>query len=95
MPGRNAVGSAEPGPAAREHFEDTGEAYVIPAVGDGDVAMPLAEAFDDYGTSRGAVPNYVNPMKKGTVPFFMGLVLPVSVSQCEPVMEAGPSGARR
>ena len=37
--------------------------------------MPLAEAFDDYGTSRGAVPNYVNPMKKGTVPFFKGLIL--------------------
>lgn len=46
--------------AAREHFEDTGEAHVIPAVGDGDVAMPLAEAFEYYGTSRGAVPNYVN-----------------------------------
>jgi len=46
--------------ASREHFEDTGEAHVIPAVGDGDVAMPLAEAFDYYGTSRGAVPNYVN-----------------------------------
>jgi len=46
--------------AAREHFEDTGEAQVIPAVGDGEVAMPLAEAFEYYGTSRGAVPNYVN-----------------------------------
>lgn len=46
--------------AAREHFEDTGEAHAIPAVGDGDVAMPLAEAFEYYGTPRGAVPNYVN-----------------------------------
>ena len=46
--------------AAREHFEDTGEAHVIPAVGEGEVAMPLAEAFEYYGTSRGAVPNYVN-----------------------------------
>jgi hypothetical protein len=46
--------------AAREHFENTGEAHVIPAVGDGEVAMPLAEAFEYYGTSRGAVPNYVN-----------------------------------
>ena len=26
----------------------------------GDVAMPLDEAFEFYGTSRGAVPNYVN-----------------------------------
>ena len=36
-------------------------------------------AFDYYGTSRGAVPNYVNPTKKGTVPFFKGLALPVPV----------------
>ncbi len=33
---------------------------MIPAVGDGEVAMPLAEAFEYYGTQRGAVPNYVN-----------------------------------
>ena len=46
--------------AAREEFEDTGEAEVIPAVGDGEVAMPLAEAFEYYGTARGRVPNYVN-----------------------------------
>jgi uncharacterized protein len=29
-------------------------------VDDGDVAMPLREAYEYYGTSRGAVPNYVN-----------------------------------
>jgi fermentation-respiration switch protein FrsA (DUF1100 family) len=46
--------------AARERFEDTGEAEVIPAVGDGDVAMPLAEAFEYYGTERGGVSNYRN-----------------------------------
>ena len=45
---------------ARERFEDTGEAEVIPAVGAGEVAMPLAEAFEYYGTERGGVPNYVN-----------------------------------
>lgn len=45
---------------AREHYEDTGEALEIPAVGDGDVAMPFYEAFEYYGTARGAVPNYVN-----------------------------------
>jgi len=45
---------------AREEFEDTGEAEVIPAVGDGEVAMPLAEAFEYYGTVRGRVPNYIN-----------------------------------
>ena len=46
--------------ASRERFEDTGEAEVIPAVGDGEVAIPLAEAFEYYGTTRGRVPNYVN-----------------------------------
>jgi uncharacterized protein len=51
--------------AARERFEDGGEAEMIPAVGppdnkDGEVAMPLAEAFEYYGTERGAVENYEN-----------------------------------
>ena len=59
--------------AARERFEDTGEADVIPAVGDGDVAMPLVEAFEYYGTSRGAVSNYVNQFaimsREHTVPW--------------------------
>lgn len=45
---------------ARAHYEDTREALSIPAVGDGDVAMPLYEAFEYYGTGRGAVPNYAN-----------------------------------
>jgi hypothetical protein len=45
---------------AREQYEATGVAEEIPAVGDGDVAMPLAEAFEYYGTARGAHPNYVN-----------------------------------
>ncbi|HEY8378245.1 MAG TPA: alpha/beta fold hydrolase, partial [Nannocystis sp.] len=46
--------------AAREHYEATGECAIIPAVGDGEVAMPLAEARAYYGTPRGAVPNYTN-----------------------------------
>lgn len=46
--------------AAREHYEATGEVQTIPAVGEGDVAMPLPEAFEYYGTPRGAVPNYRN-----------------------------------
>jgi hypothetical protein len=35
---------------------------MIPAVGldGGDVAMPLREAYDYYGTARGAVDNYTN-----------------------------------
>ena len=47
--------------AAREQFERTGEAEHIPAVGlEGEVAMPLREAYDYYGTERGAVDNYSN-----------------------------------
>jgi len=51
--------------AAREAervWEKTGVAETIPAVAPdgGNVAMPLREAYEYYGTSRGAVPNYVN-----------------------------------
>ncbi len=46
--------------AARAAFEATGDSAEIPAVGDGEAAMPLAEAFEYYGTPRGAVPNYAN-----------------------------------
>jgi fermentation-respiration switch protein FrsA (DUF1100 family) len=45
---------------AREHFERTGEVWMIPAVGQGEVAMPLAEAYEYYGTPRGQVPGYRN-----------------------------------
>jgi len=47
---------------AKERFDTTGEAEIIPAVAPdgGDVAMPLREAYEFYGTERGAVPNYVN-----------------------------------
>jgi fermentation-respiration switch protein FrsA (DUF1100 family) len=49
------------GRAARLRWEETGVADTIPAVGkQGDVAMPLDEAFEYYGTARGAVPNYTN-----------------------------------
>jgi uncharacterized protein len=48
--------------AAEQRWRDSGEVEMIPAVGpgDGDVAMPLVEAYEYYGTSRGAVANYVN-----------------------------------
>ena len=48
--------------SARERRLATGEVEYIPAVAAdlGDVAMPLREAFQYYGTSRGGVPNYVN-----------------------------------
>jgi fermentation-respiration switch protein FrsA (DUF1100 family) len=50
------------GRAAERRWQETGESEVIPAVGPdgGDVAMPLREAYEFYGTPRGAVPNYVN-----------------------------------
>jgi hypothetical protein len=50
------------GLAAEEHWRDTGEGETIPAVAPdgGDVAMPLREAYEYYGTPRGAVDNYTN-----------------------------------
>jgi uncharacterized protein len=50
------------GRAAERKWRETGEAETIPAVArdGGDVAMPLREAFEFYGTPRGQVPNYVN-----------------------------------
>jgi fermentation-respiration switch protein FrsA (DUF1100 family) len=50
------------GLAAERRWRETGEGEIIPAVGPdgGDVAMPLREAYEFYGTPRGAVPNYTN-----------------------------------
>jgi fermentation-respiration switch protein FrsA (DUF1100 family) len=50
------------GRAAARRWRATGVAETIPAVAPdgGDVGMPLREAYEFYGTSRGAVPNYVN-----------------------------------
>ena len=45
---------------AREAYEATGQCETIPAVGEGDVAMPLPDAFSYYGTPRGALGGYVN-----------------------------------
>jgi uncharacterized protein len=46
---------------ARRRWETGAEEILIPAVGlKGPVAMPLAEAYEYYGTPRGAVPSYVN-----------------------------------
>lgn len=48
--------------AARDRRLTSGEVEYIPAVASdlGDVAMPLREAFEYYGTARGAVSNYMN-----------------------------------
>jgi fermentation-respiration switch protein FrsA (DUF1100 family) len=50
------------GRAAERKWRESSEAETIPAVAPdgGDVAMPLREAFEFYGTPRGRVPNYVN-----------------------------------
>jgi fermentation-respiration switch protein FrsA (DUF1100 family) len=47
---------------AERVWQETGVAETIPAVAPegGNVAMPLREAYEYYGTQRGAVPNYVN-----------------------------------
>jgi uncharacterized protein len=50
------------GRAAERQWRMTAQAETIPAVAPdgGDVAMPLREAYEFYGTPRGQVPNYVN-----------------------------------
>jgi uncharacterized protein len=50
------------GRAAERRWSETGKAETIPAVAPdgGDVAMPLREAYEFYGTPRGGVSNYVN-----------------------------------
>jgi uncharacterized protein len=52
----------ERGRAAELAWRETGVAETIPAVAPdgGDVAMPMREAYEFYGTARGAVHNYVN-----------------------------------
>ena len=47
---------------AERSWKGTGKAETIPAVAPdgGDVAMPLLEAYEFYGTPRGAVANYTN-----------------------------------
>ena len=50
------------GLAAEKRWRETGAAETIPAVAPdgGDVAMPLREAYEFYGTPRGAIDNYNN-----------------------------------
>jgi uncharacterized protein len=57
-----ASSSIARGRAAEKKWQETGVAEMIPAVSaeSGDVAMPLREAYEYYGTSRGAAANYVN-----------------------------------
>ena len=59
---KSAAPRIERGRAAERVWRETGVAETIPAVAPdgGDVAMPLREAYEFYGTARGAVQNYVN-----------------------------------
>lgn len=52
----------ERGREAERKWHTSGIVETIPAVGPdgGDVAMPLREAYEFYGTARGARPSYVN-----------------------------------
>ena len=60
--GEGYQAAIERGKKAEREWEETGVAETIPAVAPdgGNVAMPLREAYEFYGTPRGAVPNYVN-----------------------------------
>ncbi len=70
------------GKAAREHYEATGEAVVVPAVAlEGDAAMTLAETFDYYGTRRAAVPNYVNAFAVMSREHFLGFDVQAAASR--------------
>jgi fermentation-respiration switch protein FrsA (DUF1100 family) len=62
MMGDGFQAAIDRGRAAERKWRETGEAETIPAVAPdgGDVAMPLREAYEFYGTPRGQVPNYVN-----------------------------------
>ena len=55
-------GAIDRGLTAEKRWRETGTVETIPAVApdDGDVAMPLLEAYEFYGTPRGAVDNYTN-----------------------------------
>jgi hypothetical protein len=57
-----AQSRVERGLAAENKWHATGVVDTIPAVAPdgGDVAMPLREAYEFYGTARGAHPNYAN-----------------------------------
>lgn len=68
---------------AQARWQRTGQPETIPAVAPegGDVAMPLREAYEFYGTPRGAVPNYVNGFavqsRAYTLPFDAQLAAPL------------------
>jgi fermentation-respiration switch protein FrsA (DUF1100 family) len=70
---------------AERVWRKTSHAETIPAVGqDGDdVAMPLREPYEFYGTPRGAVPNYVNSFAVQSYAY----TLPFDVMEIAPKMQ--------
>jgi fermentation-respiration switch protein FrsA (DUF1100 family) len=62
MMGETYQATIDRGRAAERKRRETGDTETIRAVAPdgGDVAMPLREAYEFYGTPRGQVPNYVN-----------------------------------
>lgn len=79
---------------AEQAWKDLGVAEIIPAVAPdgGDVGMPLREAYEFYGTMRGAVANYTNGFavqsRAYTLPFdAMGvaekLTVPIAIVHSE------------
>jgi len=59
---RSGKARIDRGREAERIWRETGVAETIPAVAaeGGDIAMPLREAYEYYGTPRGAVANYTN-----------------------------------
>ena len=72
--------------AAEQRWRESGQAETIPAVAadNGDVAMPLTEAYEYYGTPRGAVPNYTN----GFAVQSRAYILPFDVQELAPSLRA-------
>jgi fermentation-respiration switch protein FrsA (DUF1100 family) len=84
--GANYEAAIDRARTAEQRWRDTGQVETIPAVDadNGDVAMPLSEAYEYYGTPRGAVPNYVN----GFAVQSRAYTLPFDVQELAPSLRA-------
>jgi hypothetical protein len=84
--GANYEAAIDRARTAEQRWRETGQAETIPAVDadNGDVAMPLSEAYEYYGTPRGAVPNYVN----GFAVQSRAYTLPFDVQELAPSLRA-------
>lgn len=84
--GANYEAAIDRARTAEQRWRETGQAETIPAVAadNGNVAMPLSEAYEYYGTPRGAVPNYVN----GFAVQSRAYTLPFDVQELAPSLRA-------